>query len=98
MALLKYKDVLILCKDKIKEAMAPLRAREMKKKAELEVCKIESQIAEGEQKIQELASEYPIDFHKMIDAIDDLDLVKRRKEQFELIIEEMFGEDGEWYI
>jgi hypothetical protein len=95
MALLKYKDVLILCKDKIKEAMAPLRAREMKKKAELEVCKIESQISEGEQKIQELASEYPIDFHKMIDAIDDLDLVKRRKEQFELIIEEMFGEDGE---
>ena len=43
---LKYKDVLVLCNDKIKEAMAPLRAREMKKKAELEVCKIESQIAE----------------------------------------------------
>ena len=42
MALLKYKDVLVLCKDKIKEAMAPLRAREMRKKAELEVCKIES--------------------------------------------------------
>lgn len=93
MALLKYKDVLILCKDKIKEALAPLRAREMKKKAELEVCKIDSQIAEKEQKIQEIASEYPIDFHKMIDAIDDLDLIKRRKEQFEQIINEMFGED-----
>ena len=92
MALLKYKDVLILCKDKIKEAMAPLRAREMKKKAELEVCKIESQIAEGEQKIQELASEYPIDFHKMIDAIDELDLIKRRKDQFNSIIAEMFSE------
>ncbi len=93
MALIKYKDVLILCKDKIKEALAPLRAREMKKKAELEVCKIDSQIAEKEQKIQEIASEYPIDFHKMIDAIDDLDLIKRRKEQFEQIIDEMFGED-----
>lgn len=92
MSLLKYKDVLILCKDKIKEVMAPLRAREMKKKAELELCKIESQIAEQEQKIQEFASQYPIDFHKMIDAIDDLDLVKRRKEQFEQIIEEMFGD------
>lgn len=93
MALLKYKDVLILCKEKVKEALAPLRAREMKKKAELEVCKIDSQIAEKEQKIQEIASEYPIDFHKMIDAIDDLDLIKRRKEQFEQIIDEMFGED-----
>ena len=93
MALLKYKDVLILCKEKVKEALAPLRAREMKKKAELEICKIDSSIAEKEQKIQEIASEYPIDFHKMIDAIDDLDLIKRRKEQFEQIINEMFGDD-----
>lgn len=93
MALLKYKDVLVLCKEKIKEALAPLRAREMKKKAELEVCKIDSSIAEKEQKIQEIASEYPIDFHKMIDAIDELELIKRRKEQFEQIIDEMFGED-----
>ena len=92
MSLLKYKDVLILCKDKIKEAMAPLRAREMRKKGELEVCKIDSDIAEKEQKIQEYASEYPINFDKLIDALDELELVKRRKEQFEKIIEEMFGE------
>jgi len=92
MSLLKYKDVLILCKDKIKEAMAPLRAREMRKKGELEICKIDSEIAEKEQKIQEFASEYPINFDKLIDALDDLELIKRRKEQFEKIIEEMFGE------
>lgn len=90
MALIKYKDVLILAKEKIKEAMAPLRAREMRKKAELEACKLESKIAEKEQKIQEFASEYPIDFDKIIDAIDELELLKRRKEQFEKIIVEMF--------
>lgn len=95
MALMKYKDVLVLAKEKIKEVMAPLRAREMKKKAELEACKLETDIAEKEQKIQELASEYPIDFHKMIDQIDELDLVKRRKEQFEKIIDEMFSEEAE---
>ena len=93
MSLMKYKDVLVLCKDKIKEAMAPLRAREMKKKAELELCKIESQIAENEQKVQEYASQYPVDFDKLIDAFDDLDLIKRRKEQFETIINEMFSEE-----
>lgn len=92
MSLLKYKDVLTFCKDKIKESMAPLRAREMRKKGELEVCKIDSDIAEKEQKIQEYASEYPINFDKLIDALDELELVKRRKEQFEKIIEEMFGE------
>lgn len=92
MSLLKYKDVLVLCKEKVKEAMAPLRAREMRKKGELEVCKIDSEIAEKEQKIQEYASEYPVNFEKLLDALDDLELIKRRKEQFEKIIEEMFGE------
>lgn len=92
MALLKYKDVLVLCKEKINEVMAPLRAREMRKKAELEICKIDSQIAEQEQKIQELASNYPIDFDHIISAIDFLELTKRRKGQFEDIVQEMFGE------
>lgn len=92
MALLKYKDILVLAKEKVTEALAPLRAREMRKKAELEVCKIENTIATHEQKIQEYASEYPINFDKLIDAIDELELVKRRKEQFEKIINEMFSE------
>ncbi len=93
MSLMKYKEILTLAKEKITEAMAPLRAREMRKKAELEACKLDSTIAEKEQKIQEYASSYPINFDKLIDAIDELDLVKRRKEQFEKIIEEMFGDD-----
>lgn len=93
MSLLKYKDVLLLCKEKVKEAMAPLRAREMRKKGELEICKIDSDILEKEQKIQEYASEYPINFDRLIDSLDELELVKRRKEQFEKIIEEMFGDD-----
>ncbi len=92
MALIKYKELLVLAKDKIKEVMAPLRAREMKIKAELEIAKLESTIAEKEQKIQEYASEYPINFDKLIDALDDLELTQRRKEQFGKIVEEMFAE------
>lgn len=91
--LMKYKDVLALCKEKINEAKAPLRAREMRKKAELEVCKLESVLADREQKINELSSEYPIKFDKLLDAIDDLELTQRRKEQFEKVIGEMFGDE-----
>lgn len=91
MALMKYKDILILAKDKIKEVMAPLRAHEMKKKAELESAKLDSSIAEKEQLVQEVASSYPLDFDKLINAIDDLELIKRRKGQFDKIIDEMFG-------
>lgn len=92
MALMKYKDLLVLAKEKISAAMAPLRAKEMKKKAELEMCKLESVIAEKEQKIQEHATEYPINFDRLIDAMDDLELNKRRLEQFERIVKEMFEE------
>ena len=94
MSLMKYKDLLVLCKEKIQEAMAPLRAREMRKKGELEVCKIDSLIAEKEQKIQEYASQYPICFDRLIDALDELELTKRRKEQLEKIIAEMFGDEA----
>lgn len=93
MSLMKYKEVLALCKEKINEAKAPLRAREMRKKAELEVCKLESVLADREQKINELSSEYPIKFDALLDAIDELELTQRRKEQFEKVIEEMFGDE-----
>ena len=94
MDLMKYKDVLVLAKDKIKELMAPLRAYEMKKKAELEVAKLEGVIAEREQAIQQVASEYPINFDGLIDSLDDLELTKRRLTQFNSIIKDMF-EDKE---
>jgi hypothetical protein len=93
MALIKYKELLVLAKDKVKEVMAPLRAREMRIKAELEIAKLESVIAEKEQKIQEYASEYPINFDKLIDALDDLALTQRRKEQFSKIVQEMFSDE-----
>lgn len=93
MALIKYKELLVLAKDKVKEVMAPLRAREMRIKAELEIAKLESTIAEKEQKIQEYASEYPINFDRLIDALDDLELTQRRKEQFSKIVQEMFSDE-----
>ncbi len=93
MSLMKYKDILVLCKEKINEAKAPLRAREMRKKAELEVCKLESVLADREQKINELSSEYPVKFDALLDAIDELELTQRRKEQFERVIAEMFGDE-----
>lgn len=93
MELMKYKDVLVLAKEKIKEVMAPLRSREMWKKAELEMIKLEGHIAEKEQKIQEYASQYPIDFDSLIDALDDLELTKRRMVQFNRIIAELFKSD-----
>jgi hypothetical protein len=91
MALPKYAEILKMAKDKVKELMAPLRATEMKKKAELEISKLECIIAEKEENVQNIASQYPIDFDKMIEAVDELDLTKRRLSQFQNIIDELFN-------
>jgi len=93
MALIPYKKLLTMAKEAVSAAMAPLRAREMKKKAELEMAKIESSLMEHDSKIQTYASAYPIDFDKLIDAIDEKALLERRHKKFGLIVAEMF--DGE---
>jgi|ERR1700722_4013218 len=90
MALMKYSELLGMAKDKLKEVMAPIRAHEMLKKAELEMAKLDGAIAEHEENIQSCASQYPIDFDDLLQAIDYLELTKRKKEQFEKIIAELF--------
>lgn len=91
MKLMKYSNVLKMAKEKIQEALAPIRANEMKKKAELEIAKLDGVIAEQEQKIQELASQYPIDFDAICEATDELDLKSRRRKQLNTIIEDLFN-------
>lgn len=93
MKLMKYKDILAMTKEKINEAMAPLRAREMRKQGELELCKLETEIVEKEAAIRELSKDYPLNFSRLIDRIDDLELLTLRKERFEEILKEMFAEN-----
>lgn len=90
MKLKPYSEIIKMAKEAIETAKAPLRAAQMKKKAEGESLEIESKIMDLDAKIQDLASAYPIDFAKLIDAIDERALLERRKEQFAKIIKEMF--------
>lgn len=90
MKLIPYKDIIKLTKDAARDLLAGPRANEMRKRAELEIAKIESDLVTKQQEVQEIGSEYPIDFDKLIKRIDDLALLERRKKQFGKIIEEMF--------
>jgi hypothetical protein len=90
MALTPYKQILTMTKEAIQVGLAPIRAREMKKRAELEMTSLESQILEQEQKIEEICAKYPVNFDDLIDAIDEKALLERRHKQFEQILAEMF--------
>ncbi len=90
MKLTPYKKILGMAKEKIQESLAPVRAMEMRKKAELEMCQIDSQLIELEHKQQEACSQYPVNFSKLIIAIDEYGLLERRKNQYKQIIAQMF--------
>jgi len=94
MKLLKYKEVLSHSKEKVEEAKVPYRVKEMKKHAELKQLEIESDIATQEQRIHTKCSAYPMDFENLVQAIDNLELLKRRLEQYNAIISQMFADDA----
>jgi len=90
MKLTPYREIIKMAKEKIDEAKAPLRSAQMKKKAESEMLEIETKILDQQATIQEESAKYPINFDILIDAIDELALLDRRKKQFQKIVDEMF--------
>lgn len=90
MKLPKYAELLKLGKEKLSEMIAPLRANEMKKKTELKICELESEIASREQAVHEALAEYPINFDHILKLLDQTDLAKRRLDQLSKLQKEIF--------
>lgn len=90
-----YKEILAMAKEKIDETLAPIRAHRAKKQAELEIAKMDEQMASQEARVFELCSAKDINFDQIIRAQDEYALMERRKNQFKKIIDEMFPEGGE---
>lgn len=90
MELKPYRKIITMAKEKISEALAPIRAMQVKKQAEIESAKLEEKIITQKVKIEEISSEYPVDFNKLINALDDLAINERKLGQFETILKEMF--------
>jgi hypothetical protein len=93
MKLPSYKSVLKLGKEKMQEALAPIRATQGKMQAQLEIAKLDERIATAEAKIHEICSEHPLNFDKLIEAQDEHALMERRKAQLAKIITELFDSE-----
>ena len=92
MKLPAYKDVLRMAKEKVDDALAPVRAMRAKKQAELEMAKLDEEIATQTAKIHEICCEKEINFSTLIDKQDQLALTERKKKQYQKILDEMFPE------
>jgi len=93
MILKPYKEILKMAKEKVDEALAPVRAAKAKKQAELKIAELDEKMATLENKIFEMCSSKDIDFDSIIKSQDEYALMERRKKQFGKIIHEMFPEN-----
>ena len=93
MKLPAYKDVLKMAKEKVDSSLAPVRAMRAKKQAELEMAKLDEEIATQTAKIHEICCEKEINFASLIDKQDTIALTERKKKQYQKILDEMFPEE-----
>lgn len=85
-----FKELIALSKEKIDEALAPLRASTAKAKATLKQAEIDEKIAVLGQKVQEMATSKDIDFDAIADKIDEIALLELRKLRFAEITDQLF--------
>jgi len=90
MKLTPYAELIKMGKEAINEALAPVRANSAKKKAELEVAKLEERTATLESELNGLCAEKELNFNRIIDKLDEIDLTERRRKQMNKILSEMF--------
>lgn len=88
-----YKELIALSKEKLDEALAPIRARAAKAKADLELAKTEEKMVALETDVQKLCAEQELNFDKIIAKIDEYDLLERRQKQVRQLIADLFPED-----
>lgn len=93
MKLISYSEALKMGKEKIREALVPVKVNRARKQAELEMCKLDEKIASAEASIQESCCADEINFSHLIEQQDDLALLERKKAQYQKILDEMFPKE-----
>ena len=81
-----------LTKEGIDKALAPIRCRQVKSQADLEMAKIDEKIITLEAKVQEMCVEKTIDFDSLLRKLDEIAILERRQKQYLKVLSELFPE------
>lgn len=92
MKLKPFREVIAMSKEKLDEALAPIRAKQVKMQAELKMAELDEQVVSLEAQTQELCAQKQIDFDKLLALMDKADLIERRRKQYRKVLEELFPE------
>ena len=90
MKLKPFSETGALSKEKIAKSMAPVRARKVRSKAALEMAILDDRILRTEAEVQALCSKEEIDFPALLDSLDTVALLERRKVQYTRVLADLF--------
>jgi hypothetical protein len=83
-------EILAMSKEKLDASLAPIRARQVKARAETEVAKLEEKALTLERQITEACAAKDIDFNALTERMDELELNQRRIGQLRAIVADLF--------
>jgi hypothetical protein len=92
MKLKPFSELVGKTKEVVDAALAPMRARQVKAQAELEMAKLDEKAITLEAEIQELCATKTIDFDKLLNKLDEVALIERRTKQYKRVLSELFPE------
>ena len=90
MTLKPFAEIIALSKEKLAESLAPIRARKVKSQAELEMAKLDDELVRLEADIQEQCAKEDLNFPALLDKLDKVALLERRKAQYETVLAQLF--------
>lgn len=93
MKLKPFKEIIAMSKEKLNEALAPIRARKVKTQAEMKKSEIDEKIITLETEIQEMCSATEINFDSLFEKLDKIALLERRKKQYDKVLGELFPDE-----
>lgn len=92
MKLKPFAELIAMSKEKLAESLAPIRARKVRSQAELEMAKLDDELVRLEADIQEHCAKEDINFPSLLDKLDKVALLERRKAQYEEVLKQLFPE------
>jgi hypothetical protein len=94
MEILPFAEVIKMSKEKLDEAMAPIRANAIKAKADLEKARIDTDILEKTTKVQELFTAKDVSLPAVISLLDEIAILERRNKQYTELLVQLFPESN----
>lgn len=85
-----FKELIAMTKEKMDEALIPLRVEAAKNRAQGEVIKLKEKLLSLETQIKEGCAKKDIDFNAICDLMNQYDLTERRLKQINELVASLF--------